>query len=155
MGMNRYAAFLVIVSSFLLAPQARADENAADIPAKGAHLAQLFESDFRKLSVDPASIKRGPEDTFTIIVFNAYTDKARAAGLVPDHVVASSGRVRIDCDNGTYRVVSDHNLNAADKVIGETGDAGATGVIKGNEVVAEIAAYTCRPGTAAARGTGT
>ena len=153
--MKTTATILVIAFGLLVIRHTRADERSADIPSAHTTLAQLFTSDFRKLSIDPTSIKRGAHDTFTIIVYNTYSKKARAAGLVPDHVAASSGRVEIDCDAGTFRVVSDYNLDGANKIIGSTGDAGAGGVIRGNQVVAEIAAYTCLPGTAAAQGNGT
>ena len=153
--MRKIALFVIGIALTAVTIGARADRKPADIPVKGAPLAQLFASDFRKLSIDPTSIKRGLADTFTIIVYNSYTAKAREAGLVPDNVAASSGRVEIDCNRGTYRVVSDLNLDASGKVIGVTGDAGASGAIKGNEVVAEIAGFTCVPGTAAARGNAT
>lgn len=115
-----------------------------DIPASNAPLAQLFSSALRRLSIDPTSVHRNKDGSFTVIIVNRYTRRAREMGLVPANVDRSSGRALIDCSKGTYRVLTDWNLSSKGIVLGPTGDAGANGPIGANEVVAEIASLMCK-----------
>lgn len=144
-GGNSVKLFILLAFAFLTTTaQAAEPFDTADVPPASAELATLYTSPFRQLEIDPDSVVRGSDGSFTLIVYSVFSHRAHEMGLIPQNVVATSGRARIDCAEGTYRILTNHEVDVHRKIVGEVGDAGAGGLIPSNTVVAEIARYMCK-----------